>query len=68
MMSTSKQFNDFIKFKKIYCLLVQQLLFAGGEAALGGPGGGFSSEVPSPAAPSAAKFRLQSGGWLSRPE
>ena len=39
MMFTTKQFNEFIKCKKICCLLAQPLLFAGGEAASGGGGG-----------------------------
>ena len=52
MMYTSKQFNEFIKCKKIYCLLVPRLLFAGGEAASGG--GGVASKAPSPTAPSSS--------------
>ena len=45
MMRTSKQFKEFVKCKKIYCLLALQLLFrvAGGEAALRTGGGGVAS-------------------------
>ena len=48
MMCRSKQFNKFIKRKKIYCLLAPLLLF--GMAAPGGERG-VAFEAPSQAAP-----------------
>ena len=39
MMCTSKQFNKFIKFIKIYCPLALSHHFAGSEAASGRGGG-----------------------------
>ena len=47
---TSKQRNEFIKYKTIYCLLAPRLLVAGSEAASWCGGGGFTSQTPSPAA------------------
>ena len=45
MMYTSKHLNEFIRCKKIYCLLEQLLLFSGYEAASGG-GGGLPPRLP----------------------
>ena len=62
MMYTSKQFNEFIKCKKIYCLLVPRLLFAGGEAASGG--GGSPPRLPpqQPPPPRCRGTRMALGG------
>ena len=58
MMRTSKQFSEFIKCKKIHCLLAPLLPFAGGGAA-SGPGGAVASEAPSPAACGAMQFEMR---------
>ena len=50
---TVEQFNDFIKCKKMHCLLALLLLFAGGEAVSG---------VGTP--PRRPSQQLSGGGWL----
>ena len=66
MMRMSKQFNEFIKCKKIYCLLAPRLQFAGGEAARGGGMSGASdSEASFPAAPG-APFASRAGDGFRR--
>ena len=48
MMCTSKQFNELIKCKKIYCVVVALSFFAGGKTASEGRGvvGRFRGALP----------------------